>query len=189
MQSSGASLLYTGTAYGKAWPKGSGILAGWSPLGVCAGSLQGVKEVQVAGLVVLQRNQWRRQRAQQLLILCEEGVIGVCGMTLDSRFSFWIQAHPSMLSWEPGLIHEVMRCRSLCPSQAPAQAQTHCVAPKDASLCWDRKGNSSPLQALRRRTPVLARRQRRTQGPSSRTLQHAAPQSGQSSTGPRPATP
>ncbi len=63
------------------------ILAGWSPLGVCACSLQGVEEVQVARLVVLQGYQRWRQRPQQLLVLHNECVIGVCGMTLHSNHS------------------------------------------------------------------------------------------------------
>ena len=60
-------------------------LAGWSPLGVCASGLQGVKHVQVARLVVLQRNKGRWQRAQQVLVLHDELIVGVRGMTLSRR--------------------------------------------------------------------------------------------------------
>ena len=60
-------------------------LAGRSPLGVCASGLQGVKHVQVARLVVLQRDEGRGQRAQKVFILHDELIIGVCGVTLSRR--------------------------------------------------------------------------------------------------------
>ncbi len=77
--------LRLASAHQVAWPEESNILAGRSPLGVRASGLQGVEQVEVAGLVVLQRHQRRRQRAQQLLVFSEKCVVGVRGMTLDSR--------------------------------------------------------------------------------------------------------
>ena len=47
--------------------------AGRAALGVGAGGLQLVEEVEVAGLVVLQRDQRRRQALQQRLILLISG--------------------------------------------------------------------------------------------------------------------
>ena len=77
--------------------KESDVLAGWSPLRVCASGLQRIKQVQVTRLVVLQRDQRWWQRTQQLLVLCEERVIGVCSMTLDGRILCKTSSRPRPL--------------------------------------------------------------------------------------------